>query len=365
MKACVLFEPGPAENLKMVEVRDPGPPQEGELLLQVEASAIDGHDLVERQGVLTRGGQPVALTAAEELDIKENGVWVKKRGHILGHEIAGKVIAVGPGVTGFQVGDRVAPSGGTNCGVCDYCRTGLKVKCKNRLRRGLIGGYAELALVPAQAMMKIPEGISPVEASFVRCAIGTPLRGIMLAGQEPKFHDNILVCGAGGGLGIHALQIVALSGGFVMAATTSEHKVPLLKQYGASEVIFTPTGKFHEQVMELTDGDGADFVVDTVGGTTFNNGGFRALAYYGRYIFVGQINAEYARFPVPWLFWREAVITGATGGQYEDTLRSFELLKKKRIKAVVYETFKLEDTPRMHALLERRQIFGRAVIVFP
>ena len=364
MKACVLFEPGPAENLKVVEVKDPGSPGEGELLVQVLASGIDGHDLVERLGILTRGGQPVAVTLGHDMEVKQNGTWVKKRGHILGHEIAGKVLEVGPGVTELQVGDLVAPSGRTFCGQCDNCLTGMKVRCTNRLARGMTGGYAELAVVPARAMMKVPDGISAEEASIVRCAIGTPLRGIMLAGQEPKSHDNILVLGAGGGLGVHAVQLAALSGGFVMAATTSEHKVSILKEYGATEVILAKD-KVHEPVMERTGGHGADYILDTVGGTTFNNGGFRALAYYGRYVLVGQINDEYARFPVPWLFWREAVLTGATGGMYEDTLRSFELMKQKKVKAVISETFKLDDTPRMHGLLENRQIVGRAVIEFP
>jgi len=311
MKACVLFEPGASDNLKVVEIKDPGPPKEGEIMVQVKASGIDGHDLVERQGILTRGGQSVALTNSKEHEVMENGSWVKKNCLILGHEVAGVVIEVGAGVDKFKVGDKVAPSGGTYCGVCDNCRLGLEIKCTNKTRMAS-EGYSEIVVVPAGSMMHIPEGISFEEACIVRCAIGTPMRGIYLEGKEPKFHDNILVCGAGGGLGIHSLQISALTGGFVMATTTSEHKVPILKQYGATEVIYTSTGKFHPQVMDITNGHGADYIIDTVGGSTFNNGGFRALAYYGRYVLIGQINDEYARFPVPWLFWREAVLTGCT-----------------------------------------------------
>ena len=363
MKACVLYEPGPADNLKIVEVRDPEPPGEGAILVKVEASGIDGADLGRRQGISRRGGVAAAIAERRTLEVKENGTWVRKLGTIMGHEIAGSVISVGPGVTQFKVGDRVTPSGNTNCGACDYCRTGLIVKCINKTI--VTGGYAELATLPAQAMMKIPDSLSFAEASIVRCAIGTCLRGIMLAGEEPKFHHNILVCGAGGGLGIHALQLAALSGGFVMATTTSEHKIPILKHYGASAVIHAPEGKFHEQVMELTKGNGADYVIDTVGGTTFNNGGFRSLAYYGRYVFVGQINDEFGRFAVPYFFWKEAVLTGCTGGMYADTVRSMELMEQGRIKAVISERFKLEDTPKMHGLLENRQIVGRAVIEFP
>jgi NADPH2:quinone reductase len=160
------------------------------------------------------------------------------------------------------------------------------------------------------------------------------------------------------------LQLANLTGGRVIASTTTESKIPLLKEFGAHDVIYHPEGRFAEQVMELTDGHGADYLIDTVGGTTFNAGGFRAMAYYGRYVFVGQINGEYARFPVPWLFWREAVIAGCTGGMYEDTLRSLELMEQGRIKAVISEEFPIEETPRMHGLLENRQILGRAVIAF-
>ena len=363
MKACVLFEPGPPENLKVVEVKDPRPPGPGEILVQVKASAIDGHDLVERDGTLTRGGQAAAITNAREHEIRENGCWVTKRCLILGHEVAGIVLAVGPSVTGLKVGDRVAPSGGSNCGTCDNCRTGLQIRCTNAVR-GASEGYAELCVVPERAMMKIPESISFAEASIVRCAIGTPLRGMYLEGKEPKPHHNILVLGAGGGLGIHTLQLAALTGGRVIASTTSEHKIPILKQYGATDVIYSKDGKFHKQVMELTGDHGADYIIDTVGGSTFNAGGFRAMAYYGRYVFVGQINDEYARFPVPWLFWREAVLTGCTGGMYEDTLRSFNLMEQRRIKAVISETFSIEETPKMHGLLSNRQIVGRAAITF-
>jgi NADPH:quinone reductase-like Zn-dependent oxidoreductase len=363
MKACVLFEPGPSENLKVVEIEDPPPPGPDEVLIQVKASAIDGHDIVERNGVLTRDGEAAATRNAREHLVKENGARGKRRCLILGHEVAGIVAAVGERVTRFNVGDRVCPSGGTNCGVCDMCRIGRQVLCPNKV--GLPReGYAELSLAHERALMKIPDNVSFAEASIVRCAIGTVLRGMYLEGKEPKFHDNILVLGAGGGLGVHALQLANLTGGRVIASTTTESKIPLLKSFGAHDVIYHPEGRFADQVMEMTDGHGADYIIDTVGGTTFNSGGFRAMAYYGRYVFVGQINAEYAHFPVPWLFWREAVLTGCTGGMYEDTLRCLDLMTAGRIKAIISEAFPIEETPRMHDLLERRQIVGRAVITF-
>ena len=363
MKACVLFETGPPENLKVVEIKEPPPPGPGEVLIEVKASAIDGHDLVERDGTMTRGGSEIALANAREHEILENGSWVRRRCLILGHEVAGIVRAVGPGVTRHRVGDRVAPSGGGHCGVCDNCQTGLAVRCTDSVPM-VSEGYAELCLAPERSVMRIPDGVGFAEASIVRCAIGTPLRGIYLEGKEPKSHDNILILGAGGGLGIHALQLAALTGGRVIASTTTESKVPILRQYGADDVVCTPDGRFHEQVMELTDGHGADYVIDTVGGSTFNAGGFRALAYYGRYVFVGQINNEYARFPVPWLFWREAVLTGCTGGMYADTLRSLRLMEAGRIEAVISERFPIEETPKMHRLLQDRQIVGRSVISF-
>lgn len=355
MKACVLFEPGPPDNLKIVEVRDPGPPGEGELLIKVEASGIDGHDAVTRSGLLGRG------LHLSELEVRENGAWVKRQGTILGHEMAGTVLAIGPGVREIKVGDRVTNNIKATCRTCELCRSGLSNNCQRG--RTVEGGYAELAIVPEGAALKIPDNVSAAEACIASCAIGTPYRGITRAGK-PRFTDKILVTGAGGGLGIHALQIVARTGAFVMATTTSESKVALLKEYGATEVVLAPEGRFDRQVMELTGGHGADLVIDTVGGTTFNGGGFRSLANYGRYVFIGQINAEFARFAVPFLFWKEAILTGTAGPDYLDMQHGLELVASGQIKSVISDAFPLEETPRMHDLLERKQIAGRAVIRF-
>jgi D-arabinose 1-dehydrogenase-like Zn-dependent alcohol dehydrogenase len=355
MKACVLFEPGPAENLKIVEVRDPDPPRESDLLVRVEACGIDGHDVVTRSGLLGRGLHP------SELLVRENGSWEKRFGTILGHEIAGTVVAVGPGVRETAVGDRITCNVRSTCRYCDLCRMGRSNSC--RQARGVEGGYAELAIVPEGAALKIPDTVSSAEACIVSCAIGTPYRGITRAGQ-PRFTDRILVCGAGGGLGIHALQLLAQSGGFVMAVTTSPHKAPLLERYGAHAVICVNEGRFDRQVMELTDGHGADLILDTVGGTSFNGGGFRSLAQFGRYVFVGQINDEFARFAVPHLFWKEAQLTGTSTPDYLDMKQAMELVAARKVSPVVSEAFPLEETPRMHRLLEQKQVAGRAVITF-
>ena len=116
--------------------------------------------------------------------------------------------------------------------------------------------------------------------------------------------------------------------------------------------------------MSLTDGWGADVIVDTVGGSTFNQGGFRSLAYFGRYVFVGQMNKETAHFAVPWLFWKEATLTGTSTPDYTDMQDGMDLVEQRRIVPVVSTTFRLDDTPRMHGLLEGKQVFGRAVIDF-
>jgi D-arabinose 1-dehydrogenase-like Zn-dependent alcohol dehydrogenase len=104
-------------------------------------------------------------------------------------------------------------------------------------------------------------------------------------------------------------------------------------------------------------------VVDTVGGTTFNGGGFRSLAPYGRYVFVGQINDEFARFAVPFLFWKEATLTGTSTPDYLDMKDGMALVASGKITSVISETAGLDDTARLHALLEQKQIAGRAVIL--
>ena len=111
MKAIVLFEPGPPENLCLVEVKDPDNPGPGELLVKVEACGIDRHDTLVRSG-MTRSFHN------HQLEVKEGGAWIKKNGLILGHEIAGTVLAVGPQVVNTRVGDRVTNNIKSTCRVC-------------------------------------------------------------------------------------------------------------------------------------------------------------------------------------------------------------------------------------------------------
>ena len=156
-----------------------------------------------------------------------------------GHEIAGEVVEVGSEVRHVKAGDLVVCHFYLTCGACRFCRSGRETLCDDW--RGYVGmacdgGYAEYMTVPAANLCHLPPGIPFPEASVISDAVATPLHACR---QEAKVGpgDNVLVIGAGGGVGIHAVQMAKLCGGRVLAADISPLKLDLAKVLGADEII--------------------------------------------------------------------------------------------------------------------------------
>src|SRR5438093_6947904 len=159
MKAVVLTQHGGPERLAAIEdvaLPVPGP---SEALIAVRACGVCFFDVLCRQGRRSRTKMPV----------------------ILGHEIAGEIVAVGAAVTGFTVGDRVVCTGGIPCGECGACRRERGALCERSAGVGasLDGGYAEYVKLPASGLCRIPDGVSPEQASIVSCAVQTPYTAIV------------------------------------------------------------------------------------------------------------------------------------------------------------------------------------------
>src|SRR5262249_53523819 len=155
---------------------------------------------------------------------------------ILGHEIAGTVVAVGNAVKNFRPGERVATAQRYHiCGACQYCRTGREPLCQERKflgDYGMVGGYAELVAGEDDHVAHVPENVALEEAAIVACTIGTILNAVREVGRvQPG--ESALVTGAGGGLGMHAVQLARLAGAYVVAQTTSPEKAEKIRQMGA------------------------------------------------------------------------------------------------------------------------------------
>jgi NADPH:quinone reductase len=177
-----------------------------------------------------------------------------------GAELSGIVGAVGDGVDGFAIGDRVIANTG-------------------------YGGLSELVAVPASLLVRVPDGVDIIEASAFLSAYATShwalhARGNLSAGE------TVLVLGAAGGVGLAAVELAAMHGARVIAAASTDEKLDLCRRCGATDVINYSREDLKERAKELTNGRGVDIVYDAVGGP-YSEAAFRAIAWNGRFLVVG------------------------------------------------------------------------------
>ncbi|HUY24732.1 MAG TPA: zinc-binding dehydrogenase [Candidatus Saccharimonadales bacterium] len=335
MKAVVLKTQGGPEVLVEEEVPDPTPGPD-QVVLKVLACGVCGHDQADRTG-LTKIDLPC----------------------ILGHEIAGEVVALGTRARGFQVGDVVACKQFTTCGVCFACRSGRELDCARR--RFNYGGMAEFVALDDQVLLKVPEGVDPVAASVVACGVGTSYQALAGVGKLVP-GEWVAISGAGGGLGVHAVQVAAALGGRVLAVTTSPHKAEFLRGLGAEHVVVAAEGNVADRLLEATGGQGVHLVLDNVGHPDFFSQGFRALRKRGRYVFTGQLYRERVSFYPLFAFSREVVITGSSSTLMSSFMKAMELVQEKRVNPVT-ETYPLSQASAAHEAMDSRKVVGRAVVI--
>lgn len=322
MRAVVLTAPG---ELAVAEVDCPEPGS-GEVLVKVAACGVCGHDQADRAGLLT-----LPLPA------------------VLGHEIAGTVVAGG---TRFAAGARVAAKQFGTCGRCEPCVTGDELRCPQRAF--LYGGFAEYAVLPESALLPVPPGVPLAEAAVVACAVGTGLQALRrVARVEPG--ETVLVTGAGGGLGLHAVQVAAALGARVLALTRSPDKAA---QLGNAAQVVLAGETAGQDILDATDGRGVDVVLDNTGHQSVFRQAFRALAHAGRYVLTGQVSGEPIRVHPAFVFEKEAVITGSGSTLMRTFADAMALVAEGRVRPVV-TPYPLEAAARAFA----DRVTGRAVLV--
>lgn len=178
-----------------------------------------------------------------------------------GHEWAGEVVGVGAGVEDFAVGDRVVPSWRVVCGECIHCIRGRHNFCENLLRGRVIGGFAEYGVAPARSLLKIPDGVSYVQAAFcepVACCINGSLD------SDIKFGDDVVIVG-GGPIGLQHLQLAKHAGARVFVSDLIPSRLDKARELGADGVILASEENPVARVKEITGGYGADVVIAAVG----------------------------------------------------------------------------------------------------
>jgi acryloyl-coenzyme A reductase len=343
MRAVVVERTGPPAVLRVADVaaREPGP---HEIRIAVAACGVCFHDVVVRNGTFRRG---VAMPV------------------ILGHEIAGTIERLGSEVREFRHGDLVATTAHSHvCGHCRHCRGGHETACPERVfigDAGLNGGYADLVCVDADAVLKVPAGVSAEEASIVACTIGTELNAVRDVGRV-RIGERVLVTGAGGGLGLHGVQLAHLAGAFTIAVTTTAAKAARIRDAGADEVVIVERGEdFSGKVRHLTDGRGVDAVIDNVGSPVFE-AVRRSMADGGRIVLVGQLTGEFMTVNPAQLFLRNISILSAKGVSRSQLADAFDLVARGRIKPAVEGVYPLEAAAETHRLVEAGLSTGRLVL---
>lgn len=341
MRAVRFHEFGGPQVLKLEEVETPRP-RSGEVTIRIGACALNHLDVDVREGV---SRFPIPLP------------------HTLGIEVVGTIEDVGQGVEGWKRGDRVMPYLMGTCGSCRFCRSGRESLC---LAPGFIsmstsGGYAEFLSCPALQLIRVPDGISDPDAAAIQIAFATSwhmlfTRGGLRAGM------TVMVNSVGSGIGSAAVQLARMAGAFVIGNASSDVKLELARELGMDAGINYRKQDLVTEVMRLTHDKGVDLVYEHVGGELFQKG-LDCLSKDGRLVTCGAHAGEVVSFDIIPFFRTQKSVIGSFVYTREEVESCLELARQGKIKPVVHGTFPLDQAREAMELMERRDHFGKIVIV--
>ncbi|RIH85179.1 quinone oxidoreductase family protein [Calidithermus roseus] len=319
MKAIRVHTPGGPEAMRLEEIPVPTP-GEGQVLVKVEAAGVNFIDVYKRSGIYAL---PTPFT--------------------VGEEAAGVVEAVGPGVSEVKAGERVAWA-------------------------NVMGAYAEYALVPAEKLVRIPEGLDSRTAAALMLQ-GMTAHYLARSTYPLKAGETCVVHAAAGGVGLLLIQIAKMIGARVIATASSEEKRALAREAGADHTL--PYENFDQRVLEITGGKKADVVYDGVGQATWE-GSLNSLRVRGMMVLYGQSSG-----PVPPF---DPQVLNRKGGLYltrpslwhytqdraELEWRAGEIMQwvaEGRLKVRIGAQFPLEQASQAHAKLQGRETTGKVLLI--
>jgi D-arabinose 1-dehydrogenase-like Zn-dependent alcohol dehydrogenase len=283
--------------------------------------------------------------------------------HILGHEPAGIVAALGEDVEGFDIGDRVVPNIFYACGRCSYCRVSRETLCANLA--GILGvlryqgGYAEYFKVPARQLFLLPDCISFEEGGVIADAVVCAVHAV-LDRAEVKVSELVLVLGVGG-VGTSILQVAKACGARITAVDLHEQKLAWARELGAELTLLADDHSIRQQIAKLTDGLGADVVFDCVGTQQTLSVGISCLRRGGRLVTVGYTPDRYSLDPRQ-ITVNELEIRGSRSGGCKNTLQAIELVASRQVIPVVGSIMPLCEANEALEKLRRAEVMGRIVL---
>ncbi|MEP6608730.1 MAG: NADPH:quinone oxidoreductase family protein [Burkholderiaceae bacterium] len=322
MKAIQCVEWGTPDKLVLADLPlpEPGP---GEVRIRVAAAGVNFPD---------------ALIVQKKYQLQP------KLPFVPGTEVAGRIDAVGEGVAHLRAGDRVIAFVG-------------------------VGAFAEYVCAAAAVAIAIPEGIPDEVAAAFTLTYATSHHALFDRAQL-KAGETLLVLGAGGGVGLAAVELGKTVGARVIAAASSTAKLAAAKEHGADELVNYAAADLRGSVKTLTDGKGVDVIYDPVGGP-FTEAALRSLAWRGRLLIVGFAHGEIPQIAANLLLLREASAVGVFWGEFAKRevqanlammAELFGWLRQGKLKPHVSQIYSLADTPRALEALLARTVIGKVVV---
>jgi NADPH:quinone reductase len=341
MKAIVIHAFGPPDAASYEEVPDPVP-RAGEIRIRVHAATVNR--------VLD-----VSLRAGKEMF----------RGPVLplipGVDCAGIVDAVGPGVTCWKAGQRVAAAGVMPLDVCAEDGAGYSGP-EGMMGIKRPGGFAEFVCVPACAGVAVPDGLEFHQAAVIMRHAPTAWN-LLVNTAGLKAGETVLVMGAGGNLGTVGIQIAKhVIGAKVIATAGSDERVALGRALGAGHGVNYNTHDLHAEVMKLTGGKGVDVLYDNIANSKVLPVAFKTLGMNGRLVTAGAHGGPNVMIDFAHLYHKKITITGRPGHREEDIPKCFAAAAAGKIKAQIERLLPLSHAAEAHRLVETGEVAGKIVL---
>jgi NADPH:quinone reductase-like Zn-dependent oxidoreductase len=340
MKSILFHTHGGPEVLQYTDFPDPQP-KLGNVLVRLHAAALNRVDVFVRIG-----------WSGLKLEYP----------HIPGADGAGEVIALGEGVTEFQLGDRVVINANLGCGACEACQHGQDNLCQNwhLLGETTRGTYCEQVSIPARQLHKIPAGFDYHKAAASALVYQTAWHSLVTRGAV-KAGETVAIVGAGGGVNSASIQIARHLGARVIVIGSNPQKLTQAQALGAYHVIDRSQEQdWSKAVFLASEKRGVDVVVDNVG-TTFSLS-LRALRKGGRLLTVGNSAAPRFEIDNRFIFAKHLSILGSTMSTRAEFCEVMDLVFAGKLQPVLDQTFPLKDAAAAQQRLERGENFGKITL---
>jgi propanol-preferring alcohol dehydrogenase len=339
MRAMVLEEFGGPLVLSEIPIPRPG---QGEVLVRVRACAVDRFDTAVRTQVRERANLPL----------------------ILGHEISGEVAELGPGVEEWGPGDRVVTSLYLTCGRCRWCRRGRETICENfrgHVGVNVPGGYAEYTVLPFSSLVALPDSISHEAGSLLANVVGTSFHALARR-MQLSAGEYLIITGAGGGVGLHAIQVGKLLGAQVMGVDLGDSKAAAMAAAGGDRTIEPTQRDMAEAAKEWTGGDGVDGVLELVGPATLSSS-LGSLSKGGRLVIVGSHTGDSWTIDPGLVYRNEWEILGSRNVTVDELATVVSLTEQGLVRPIIDQVRPLADAEELQQRVLAGDVIGRDVLV--